>query len=243
VSTLGGAGVYKSLNYGASWTAANSGLTDSNYLAVANNGTVYLAGSNGSGIFRSTNAGVNWTQANSGLTNLYVNTIKSYGSYFLAGTLNGIFKSSNGGLTWIKISEGLYNPYIYSITFRGGLAFAGTYGNAVYARPVSEIITSVSGNEISPDKYTLSQNYPNPFNPSTTIEFNLPKSGFVTLKVFDLTGREVAVLYNQTLNQGLYQTDFNPGNLASGIYIYSVIAKDDFTGKIYKDAKRMTLIR
>ena len=121
--------------------------------------------------------------------------------------------------------------------------FAGTYGNAVYARPISEIITSVSGNEITPDKFTLSQNYPNPFNPSTTIEFNIPNSGFVTLKVFDITGREAALLINQKLNQGLYQKEFNAGNFASGVYIYSISVKDDNAGKIYRDAKRMTLIK
>ena len=66
----------------------------------------------------------------------------------------------------------------------------------------------------------LSQNYPNPFNPSTKISFELPVSGFTTLKVYDILGREVAVLLNEELMAGSHIINFNASNLASGTYIY-----------------------
>ncbi len=89
----------------------------------------------------------------------------------------------------------------------------------------------------------LSQNYPNPFNPSTTIEFNMPKAGAATLKVYDLTGREVATLYNQYLNSGLYNKEFPANGLASGVYIYVLTVKDNNSSVLYKEAEKMTLIK
>ena len=71
-----------------------------------------------------------------------------------------------------------------------------------------------------PLKFSLEQNYPNPFNPSTEIQFSLPKSGFTTLKVYDITGREVAVLVNEQKQAGTYSTEFNASKLASGVYFY-----------------------
>jgi len=66
----------------------------------------------------------------------------------------------------------------------------------------------------------LVQNYPNPFNPSTTIHYEIPNNGFVTLKVYDILGREVKTLVNQYESKGRYDVNFNAVNLASGIYIY-----------------------
>ena len=70
-----------------------------------------------------------------------------------------------------------------------------------------------------PERYALHQNYPNPFNPSTQIRFELPASGFVTLKVYDMLGREVATVVNQDLNAGTYEVPFSGANLPSGTYI------------------------
>jgi hypothetical protein len=71
-----------------------------------------------------------------------------------------------------------------------------------------------------PAVYTLSQNYPNPFNPTTKIDYSIPKSGFVSLKVFNLLGQEVATLYNGNQKAGNYEATFNGANLASGVYMY-----------------------
>ena len=75
---------------------------------------------------------------------------------------------------------------------------------------------------IPPSEFTLSQNYPNPFNPSTSIEYSVPTNENVTLKVFDILGREVATLVNQEMNPGNYKVHFDASNLSSGIYFYKI---------------------
>ena len=77
-----------------------------------------------------------------------------------------------------------------------------------------------------PIKYDLSQNYPNPFNPSTKINFTIPKTGLVTLKVYDILGKEIATLVNEVKNTGSYIVEFNGSNLSSGTYFYRMQAGD-----------------
>jgi hypothetical protein len=78
---------------------------------------------------------------------------------------------------------------------------------------------------LAPLEFTLSQNYPNPFNPATTIEFTLPADGHVVLKVYDLTGGEVATLVDQEMAGGVYQrVTFDATRLASGIYFARLVS-------------------
>jgi parallel beta-helix repeat protein len=84
-----------------------------------------------------------------------------------------------------------------------------------------------------PKEYILSQNYPNPFNPTTTIKYAIPKTVNVELKVFDILGREVKTLVNETKNAGYYEVQFNASNFASGVYFYRLRAGDYIkTGKM-----------
>jgi hypothetical protein len=77
----------------------------------------------------------------------------------------------------------------------------------------------VLNNEV-PVNYNLSQNYPNPFNPSTTIRFEIPESGFTTLRVYNIIGGEITTLVNETINAGAYTVSFDATNLPSGVYFY-----------------------
>jgi len=89
----------------------------------------------------------------------------------------------------------------------------------------SSDITGVSDEkEIIPTVYKLNQNYPNPFNPSTTIRYSIPQTSLVTLKVYDVLGREVAALVNEEKSLGTYQLNFDASSLASGIYFYKLQA-------------------
>jgi hypothetical protein len=90
---------------------------------------------------------------------------------------------------------------------------------------------------IIPDKYSLEQNYPNPFNPTTNIKFALPKSGFVKLTIYDITGRAINTLLNETKEAGSYSILFNGENLASGVYYYKIESNN------FVDTKKMILIK
>jgi M6 family metalloprotease-like protein len=81
---------------------------------------------------------------------------------------------------------------------------------------------AVAQNTTKPVEYSLMQNYPNPFNPTTTISYSVPKNGLVTLKVFDILGREVTSLVNEAKEAGIYSVTFNASNLPSGIYFYNI---------------------
>jgi len=98
-------------------------------------------------------------------------------------------------------------------------------------------ITGITGNGQIPATYNLSQNYPNPFNPTTKISYAIPKSGFVTLKIFDMLGREVANIVNTEKQAGSYIVDFDASNLSSGVYFYSI----DVNG--FTDIKKMTVLK
>jgi|GEM_PF-6964088 hypothetical protein len=87
---------------------------------------------------------------------------------------------------------------------------------------VSTTPTSAKNAGELPVGFVLNQNFPNPFNPTTRISFSIPQQSFVSLKVFDITGREIAELINRELNAGSYTSDFNAANLSSGIYLYSL---------------------
>jgi hypothetical protein len=73
-----------------------------------------------------------------------------------------------------------------------------------------------------PKEFSLSQNYPNPFNPNTNIGFRIADFGFVSLKVYDIMGKETAVLVNDNLNAGEYTVNFDGSGLASGMYFYKL---------------------
>ncbi|MDL1893661.1 T9SS type A sorting domain-containing protein, partial [Sphingobacteriales bacterium CHB3] len=90
--------------------------------------------------------------------------------------------------------------------------------NTNYLTSVKEVSQTV------PQRFELGQNYPNPFNPTTNIQFQIPKNSFVTLKVYNMLGQEVATLVNQQLSAGSFVADFDAANLASGSYIYRLSA-------------------
>ncbi len=108
-------------------------------------------------------------------------------------------------------------------------------GTNNYTEPVSvDIVTGVEETAL-PTAFSLKQNYPNPFNPTTKIEFSIAKSGFVSLKVYDIVGREVATLINQELNQGTYLKTVSGENLSSGMYMYKLVSGN------YSETKKFIL--
>ena len=98
----------------------------------------------------------------------------------------------------------------------------------------NQTLVGVNDENHVPNVFQLYQNYPNPFNPSTTIKYSIPSNlnssnggTLVTLKIYDLLGREVKLLVNEEKSPGFYEVNFNAANLASGIYLYRIKA-DNF---------------
>ncbi|MCE1188783.1 MAG: T9SS type A sorting domain-containing protein [Ignavibacteria bacterium] len=105
--------------------------------------------------------------------------------------------------------------------FNPGMEVVCMYGSSFtgYYRSSSSVKKPVP---ITPLRYTLLQNYPNPFNPVTKISYQVPSAGQVTLKVFDILGKEVATLVNNVKSPGTYEVQFDASKLPSGVYIYSL---------------------
>ena len=85
--------------------------------------------------------------------------------------------------------------------------------------------------------FSLKQNYPNPFNPTTTIKYQIPKESFVTIKLFDMLGKEIAILVNEEKQIGSYEIKFDALNLPSGVYLYKL------TSGNFTETKKMILLK
>ena len=228
----GGYGLYLSTNNGTTWTESELGMGISD-LAVS--GTNIFAGTE-SGIYLSTDDGTSWKQANNGLTNWFVLSLAVSGINTFTGTKGGVFLSTNNGTDWKEI--GLTNYWVFALFVSGTNLFAGTYGAGIWRRPLSEVITALDDYQATlPTKYALSQNYPNPFNPTTVINYSVPKQSFVTIKVFDILGREVITLVNEEKAAGEYSVNFNAANLGSGIYFHTMKAGS------FTDTKKMVVLK
>ena len=126
------------------------------------------------------------------------------------------------------------NNKIEEIDQRWYDSFWVNYGKQTYR------YKAITGIELERDKnisYSLSNNYPNPFNPSTKINYSIKNQSYVTLKVFDVLGREVKTLVNKEQSQGNYSIDFDAANLTSGVYFYRIQAGE------FVDTKKMILMK
>ena len=109
-------------------------------------------------------------------------------------------------------------------------------GNNVAQKDINPSDNTTNDN-IEIKNYALFENYPNPFNPSTTIKYQIPQDGLVTLKIFDVLGREVKTLVNEYKTQGGYSVSFDASNLPSGMYIYQL------KGSTFNINKKMLLLK
>jgi hypothetical protein len=188
-----------------------------------------------SGVFRTTNNGEVWEYANQfGIMAFGI----SRQGYIFAGRYNGeIYQSTNNGSSWTDISTGAPSVTVLSFAFdTNGFAYIGSEGMGLYRS--TESITSVGDiTNGSPMKYTLEHAYPNPFNPMTTIRYQLPIQSHVTLKIFDILGRDVATLVDDIEEPGYKSVRFNAQDLASGVYYYRIKAGN------YCETKILLLIK
>lgn len=185
-----------------------------------------------------------------GITTSIVHNIESYGDYaviahYTAGIRivdisdpNAITEvawydtyPSNNGTTY----NGCWGVYM----FPSGKIIASDRQTGLYVIKTNFPLTGISNTVTNtiPDNFKLSQNYPNPFNPTTNLEFGISNLEFVSLKIFDLQGKEVATLVNSELKPGTYKYEFDGSGLSSGIYFYKL------TSGSFSETKQMILLK
>ncbi len=229
-----GHGVYTSTNNGTSWTRVSNGLIGSWVYSIAARGTELFAGLFGQGVFRSNNNGTSWTHTKlqKDITSLFVVDTNVF-----AGTwAEGVYVLANSDSSW-KLA-GLPSTYVTSFASINGELFASTLNNTVWVRPISELLTGTKSKTGDiPSSFKLSQNYPNPFNPTTVISYQLPANSLVSLKVYDVLGREVRTLVIERQNAGTHTVTFDGTGLSSGVYFYSIRAGS------FSQTKKLMLIK
>lgn len=187
-------------------------------------------------IYRTTNGGISWQnysiQVASPNPGLDVEFVPNNPSKIWMSNYSGLFFSNDSGRTWAKQN-------IQDITSAFDLAFTNentgwllcSEGKLFYTNNNGGLISGVVQEKNIPAAFQLLQNYPNPFNPETTIRFQLSELSFVTLKVYDVLGREVVTLVNEFRQPGIHNTTFNINNysLPSGTYFYRLTAGDFYS--------------
>jgi photosystem II stability/assembly factor-like uncharacterized protein len=240
VGTSGG-GVFLSTNNGNSWNEVDHGLPNDNVIGLILDGTNLFAAARSGPIYLTTNNGTTWTVPSMRLSNVY--SLFMYGKTLFVlgggGDTGNLFMSTDNGMTWAEIglSGGLLGQAILSLAVYGKDLFAATNGSGVWKRPLSEVITSVEHWNSLPSHVSLDQNYPNPFNPSTSIRYSVAGTQFVTLKVFDILGRQISTLISERQNAGNHSVRFNATSLPSGVYFYRLQAG------VYTETKKLLLLK
>lgn len=247
--------VYKTTNGGTNWEIVNNVFTGYNGSRALfdcvplNRDTVYISlGYYQTGIMRTVDGGQNWQyiynhfQMGNYPGSFYELFFNDGYIYAINGATDGVpcymVKSSDGGFNFTHYTAYRLVGYVYDVYFFKNSPVGYTCGESGYIVKLNSYLTGVTNSSaILPDKFLLRQNYPNPFNPSTEISFDIPKQTFVTLKVYDISGREVAKLANGEYTPGAYSIVFDASKFASGVYFYRITAGD------FVETKRMVLIK
>ena len=236
-------GVFISTDFGITWSGINNGLNETTINSITIENNILLVGTD-IGVYMS-EGGIDWTKISFGLPICKVNKTLIYENIFIAGTDSGLFVSNNYGQNWRPVNYGFRGTYqstktdtrIIAMIICNNNLIVGTDGDGVFSRPLSEITNIELDNNILPDQVRLFQNYPNPFNPSTKINYEIPKSGLVTIKIYDVLGKEIETLVNEEKNPGRYKVDFDGSNLSSGVYFYKI------TTNKFSETKKMLLMK
>ena len=180
-------------------------------------------------VFKSSDKGNNWTDISSNLPDAPVNAFavdNNDPNRLYLGSDVGAFMSFNGGVSWQPIADGLPTVSVYDMKIHSTENYLaiGTHGRSMYKVDLSQVVNNIQNQSTIAENFKLYQNYPNPFNPTTKLSFVIGNSSFVTLKVYDVLGKEVATLVNEEKSSGKYSVNFNANNLASGIYFYKLQA-------------------
>lgn len=232
--------LYKTTDGGTTTSLQNANVGTSIIYSIKmlNATTGWLSSTTGK-VRRTTDGGTTWDTCDVPFsTTLYsVNFVDQWNG-IITGTTGRVFRTRDGGTTWETNNTSAGTLYNAKMTATNRAFVVGSNAG------IWKYEETITGNEIIfnntiPDKYFLDQNYPNPFNPTTTIKFGLPKAGLVSLKIYDMAGREVAnLINNETMNAGIVTQNFNGSILASGVYFYSLVVDNNIIS-----TKKMVLVK
>jgi len=232
--------ILRSTSGGTSWDVVIDTVYSVSNIAVYGD-SVWVTYNNK--VLRSTDAGNTWesfkvfdynTMVFSGCDIDFVNSKIGY----ISALDSRVFKSIDGGETWVPeiYPEGLNNFALDFVNENVGWVFG--YPGIVLKRDPNLVSVNdplYESNDLN--SFSLMQNYPNPFNPATTISYSISAHSLVNLKIFNTLGQEIATLVNEEKAPGIYQVEFDAGNLSSGIYLYKIQAGD------FVQARKMILIK
>lgn len=244
--------ILKTTDGGDAWIPQNS-TTSLNlwgvYFMDANTGVVVggPVGNSQNIILRTTNGGNIWEPVPYTVSTCLLGAVRFISSTtgYITGSCNQILYTKDGGQSWFNLISPL-NNYNFRTSFFTSADTGYVVGEDPLTGGTGYVLKTTDGGGVTgispssnetPKEYKLLQNYPNPFNPSTTISYQIPSQGRVTLKVYDLLGREVATLVNEELKPGSYGTTWDAAGFASGVYFYRLQSGE------FVDIKRLILLR
>lgn len=236
-----------SINGGDNWTQQSVGIIDGWGSAsfICCNGVGWFMGGEqaSSPIIKTTNYGLNWIVQDLPLLVKFSMYFYDENTGWVVGTSiynrAAIYNTTNGGTDWNSQISAYYTNNLKSIYFVNNYTgWAVGYGGIILKTTNGGIPTGINKiTSVTPKGFLLYQNYPNPFNPKTLIKFQISKFTYVSLKVYDVLGRELTILINEQLKPGTYEAEFDGSNYPSGVYYYKLQTAE------YTETKRMVLIK
>lgn len=235
-STTGSTGFFISTNSGFSFSGPYNVNTCWGVMQKSPNDLYMVTTSTGTPFTKSTNGGYNWSTVSAQPGSMRGCSLDLAGNIYINGN-GGVFKSTNDGLSFVNAGVTASGNQIVS---HGNKMYAAVTGSTtggvwIYTDTTLTSVTPVTTG--IPKSFELKQNYPNPFNPVTIIGFSVPVTGLVTIKIFDVLGKEVWTLVNEKLQPGTYGTSFDGSKLTSGVYFYKISAGD------FRETKKMLLVK
>lgn len=230
--------LFKTTNGGATTFAQVSSEYDIIKLDMIDANTGWLA--NDEYAMKTTNGGTLWDTLQFPFSDVYPEDLD------FVDDMNGIvldykgtvYKTTDGGNTWDVGNVSSYEVQSIYMVSPTEAYITGQYSQVFGYKDIISGTELTYNNSVPTDHY-LEQNYPNPFNPTTTIKFGIPRQGLVSLKVYDMSGREVANLIdNKQMNAGQVSKQFNGSSLSSGVYFYSLVVNGQMIA-----TKKMVLVK
>jgi len=229
--------IYKSTDYSnfELMFSYSYGWAENNCISALSNESVFVTDPY-DGTYRSTDNGETWQQLLTGGRGVWTIYAEDNG-LLLGGARDTIWYSDDLGDNFIGIKVPFDRDNNITDIKRGNnnQLYFSTYETGIFEL---DILTIINDTKNTFSNYELYQNYPNPFNPTTSIEYTVPSSEYVTLKVYDILGNEVATLVNEQKTAGRYEVEFNASNIASGVYFYRIQTSTGFVS-----TKKLLLIK